>query len=67
MNHKLEELKAYRDILMDIKQVSEIYYMNMRKQAEEYLDKQTNDKFDIYTSVENREKNKVKVLSLYRY
>ena len=67
MNKKINQLKTYRQILLDIKDVYEIYNYNMRLKAIEQLDNQTNDKFNLYTSntVENK-KEKVKVLSLGR-
>ena len=61
MDKKIEELKIYREIIIDIKAIYELYQYNLRLKAEEYLDKQTNDKYDLYDTNSN---NKVKVLTL---
>lgn len=61
MDKKIEELKIYREIIIDIKAIYELYQYNLRLKAEEYLDKQTNDKFNLYDTNSN---NKVKVLTL---
>lgn len=61
MDKKIEELKIYREIIIDIKAIYELYQYNLRLKAEEHLDKQTNDKFDLYDTNSN---NKVKVLTL---
>ena len=61
MDKKIEELKIYREIIIDIKTIYELYQYNLKMKAEEYLDKQTNDKYDLYDTNSN---NKVKVLTL---
>ena len=65
MNQKINELKIYREIVIDIKYLNDVYNYNIRKQAEEYLDQQTNDKFNLYFD-ETKKREKVKILSLYR-
>jgi hypothetical protein len=65
MNTKLENLKIYRDILIDIKYLYDLYNYNIRKKAEEYLSNQVNEKYNLYYD-ETKKHNKVKVLSLYR-
>ncbi len=58
MKNKKECLILYKQIILYAKEQE-----NLRKQAIDYLDKQTNDKFNIYNSQEVQ-KNKVKVLTL---
>ena len=58
MKNMKESLLLYKQIILYAKEQE-----NLRKQAIDYLDKQTNDKFDIYISKEGQ-KNKVKVLTL---
>ena len=67
MRKNIETLKTYREIIIDIKTIYDIYSYNMRLKAEEYLDNQTNNKFNLYfDEVNNKKRNKVKILSLYR-
>ena len=65
MKKNIETLKTYRDIIMDIKLLYEIYNYNIRLKAIEYLDNQTNEKFNLYCSdSQENKKEKVKVLTL---
>lgn len=64
MANKIEELKIYREVIIDIKKIYELYQYNMRLQAEDYLTQQTNDKFNLYEG--EPKNNKIKVLSLGR-
>ena len=64
MKNKIEELKIYKYIIIDIKTLYNVYQYNLRKQAELFLGKQTNDKYNLYFD-ENKKREKVKILSLY--
>ena len=62
---KRKKLELYRDFLLLIKYYKENQNRINREAVIWYLDKLTNDKFDLYQSKRNV-KNKVKVLSLFK-
>ena len=65
MKKNIETLKTYRDIIMNIKLLYEIYNYNIRLKAIEYLDYQINEIFNLYCSdSQENKKEKVKVLTL---
>ncbi len=64
---KKKRLELYRDYLLLIKYYKENYNVMSREEVSNYLDNQTNDRFDLYVTKRNKnEKAKVKVLSLFR-
>ena len=64
---KKKRLELYRDYLLLIKYYKENNNIMSREDISNYLDNQTNDRFDLYVTKRNKEeKAKVKVLSLFR-
>ena len=64
---KKKRLELYRDYLLLIKYYKENNNVMSREEVSNYLDNQTNDRFDLYVTNRNEnEKAKVKVLSLFR-
>lgn len=64
---KKKRLELYRDYLLLIKYYKENNNVMSREDISNYLDNQTNDRFDLYVTKRNKnEKAKVKVLSLFR-
>ncbi len=65
MTENINDLKMYKDVILDIKYLYELYNYNKKQEAELYLDNEVNNKYNLYFD-EGQKLKKVKVLSLYR-
>ena len=63
---KIEELKMYKEVILDIKRIYDISEENRKyNEAVEYLDKQTNNQFGVFLT-DGIDKPKVKRLRIYQ-